>query len=69
MGLSDLAVCSLTLFPPRFVVSSQGRNGCPSSMMVFCAEGSHLWAPLPMGEAVEASGQQLAPADSGFDFV
>lgn len=35
VGLSDLAVCSLTLFPPRFIVSSQGRNGCPSSMMAF----------------------------------
>ena len=32
----------------------------------FCAEGSLLRAPLPVGEAVEARGQQLAPADSDF---
>lgn len=35
MGVSDLTVYCLTLSLPHSIAFSQGRNGCPSSMMVF----------------------------------
>ena len=58
MGVSDLTVYCLILSLLHSVAFSQGRNGCPSSVMVFVLKApSLLWAPLPVGEAAEASGQ------------
>lgn len=68
MYLSDLAIHPLTLFLPRSIAFSQGRNGYLPSTLV-SVQRAPSRAPLPVGEAAKVNGQLLPPANSAFNSV